>query len=240
MVLYTYEGLEVIPLEINKRNLTFSPSENKELEDIIEKNSTVLRIPQKKIFMYPGESLNHIYYIKDGRTRHYMADHNGNEKILYVLTKGWFFGEAAFVLDYAETSLYSKAETDSTLYLIDRTKAMDLLDNNSLFREAIMRCFAFKTMILRYEIENIIFNPAKDRIKRFLCVNISHDSVDNYNWIDINSEYTHYEIGVLIGCTRVTVSKMINELIKEGFIRVVNNKIQVNKKKYYDYINQQD
>jgi len=90
MVLYTYEGLEVIPLEINKRNLTFSPSENKELEDIIEKNSTVLRIPQKKIFMYSGESLNHIYYIKDGRTRHYMADPNGTEKSYMYLLKDGF------------------------------------------------------------------------------------------------------------------------------------------------------
>lgn len=225
-------------MDINKRNLTFSINENQELENIVKENSTMVKIPQKKIFMYPGEELEYLYFIKEGKTRHYMADSNGAEKILYVLTKGWFFGEAALVLDYSETSLYSKTETDTTLYLIGRERSQKLLDNNKIFREGIMRSFGFKTMILRYEIENILFNSSKDRIKRFLCVNVNYDNIHNSNWIDIDSEYTHYEIGVLVGCTRVTVSKMMHELAKEGFIRVINNKIQINKKMYYNYINQ--
>lgn len=224
-------------MNVNKKNLTFSINENQELENIIKQNSKILKIPQKKIFMYTGEDLDYLYFIKEGKTRHYMADPNGAEKILYVLTKGWFFGEAALVLDYAETSLYSKAETDTILYLIDRKKAEILLDNNKVFREGVMKSFAFKTMILRYEIENILFNPAKDRIKTFLCVNINHEKLDKSDWVDIESEYTHYEIGVLVGCTRVTVSKTMQELMKECFIRVINNKIQINREEYYSYIN---
>ena len=101
-----------------------------------------------------------------------------------------------------------------------------------------MKAFAFKTIVMRYEIENIIFNPVKDRIKRFLCTNVNYDNLNDSDWIDIDTEYTHYEIGVLIGCTRVTVSKMLNELAKKGFIRVVNKRIQISKECYLDYINQ--
>lgn len=227
-----------IIMDINKRNLTFSINENQELENIVKEHGNVVEIPSNKIFMYPGEELEYLYFIQEGKTRHYMTDLNGAEKILYVLNKGWFFGEAAFTLNYSETSLYSKTETDTILYLIGKEKSQSLLDNSKVFRQGVMQSFAFKTMILRYEIENILFNPSKDRIKTFLCVNVNYHNINNSDWIDIDCEYTHYEIGVLVGCTRVTVSKMMHKLAKEGFIRIINNKIQINKKMYYDYINQ--
>lgn len=225
-------------MDINKRNLKFSINENKELEKIVKENGTIMKIPAKKTFMLPGEDFEYLYFIQEGTTRHYMVDINGGEKILYVLNQGWFFGEAALVLNYKETTLYSKTETDTILYLIDKEKAQILLDRNKVFRQAIMESFAFKTMILRYEVENIVFNPSIDRIKMFLCLNVVPESIDDSPWIDVDSKYTHYEVGVLVGCTRVTVSKMLNKLAKESFIRLVNNQIQINKKMYYDYISE--
>ena len=224
-------------MDINKKNLTFSKNNNQDLEKIIIQKAEIIEVPRKKVFMYPDEELEYLYFIKDGKTRHYMSNTEGAEKILYVLTRGWFFGESAFVLGYENTSLYSQAEEDTTLYLISKDRATSLMEESKIFRDAIMKCFAFKTMILRYELENILFNPAKDRIKSFLSVNVNKDKLFDSNWFDINSKYTHREIGVLVGSSRVTVSKMIQELIQEGFVRIVNNKIQVNSKLYYDYIN---
>lgn len=223
-------------VDINKKNLTFSPNENIELEKIIRQDAKLIEVPKKKIFMYPDEEIDYIYFINKGKTRHFMSNSDGAEKILYVLTKGWFFGESSFVLGYEKTSLYSQAEIDTSLYLISKDRASTLMGENKIFRDAIIKCFAFKTMILRYELENILFNPAKDRIKNFLCINVNKDKVYDSDWFDINSKYTHREIGVLVGTSRVTVSKMLQELIKDGFIRGINNKIQINKTKYFNYI----
>lgn len=224
-------------MDINKRNLTFSVNNDEELERVVKENSILREIPANKIFMYQDEKLEYLYFIKEGKTRHYMVDPNGAEKILYILTKGWFFGEISFTLGYDTTSLYSETEVDTSLYLIKRKRAKELLDNDKVFREGILRSHAFKAMILRHEIENILFNSSKDRIKRFLSVNVNQGNISDSDWIEIGSKYTHYEIGILIGCTRVTVSKMMGELANEGFIRVINNKIQINKKLYYNYIN---
>lgn len=225
-------------MDINKKNLTFSINDNKELENIISQDAKIIKVPSKKVFMYPNEEFECLYFIKSGKTRHYMSSSEGSEKILYVLTKGWFFGESTFVLGHGETSLYSKAEVDSELYLISKERAILLIDESKIFRDAIMKSFAYKILILRYEIENILFNPAKDRIKSFLSVNVNKSKMYDDKWYDINLEYTHREIGISIGCSRVTVSKMIQELIQDGFIRIVNNKIQVNSKMYFDYINE--
>lgn len=40
----------------------------------------------------------------------------------------------------------------------------------------------------------------------------------------------HHDIAAVIGINRVTVSRFIGELKSEGFLRLVNGKVQINKK----------
>ena len=49
---------------------------------------------------------------------------------------------------------------------------------------------------------------------------------------NILTHYTQYEISTIIGSARVTTSKLINELCNDGFIRILNRKIQVSKSAY--------
>ena len=51
-------------MNINKRNLTFDTNENQILENIIKDHSIVKKVSRKEIFMYPGEDLDYLYYIK--------------------------------------------------------------------------------------------------------------------------------------------------------------------------------
>ena len=45
-----------------------------------------------------------------------------------------------------------------------------------------------------------------------------------------------YELSTIVGGARVTVSKLINELCDEGFIRILNRNIQISVKEYYKFI----
>ncbi len=224
-------------MKINKMDLTFPINHCEELEKIVEKNATKIIIPEKKVFMVPEEDFECIYFIKEGKTKHYMSNSEGIEKVLYILTRGWFFGEVANVLGNKRTSLYSTAEVRTVLYRIDSEKVNKLLDESKVFRDAILRCFAWKTIVLRYEIDNLIFNSCKDRIKRLLCSNVDKDKTYDFDWYNLKVRYTHYEIGVIVGSSRVTVSKLIKQLSDEGFIRIINQKIQVNTYMYNEYIN---
>ena len=47
-----------------------------------------------------------VYYIAEGRTRHYMMAGDGTEKILYTLSAGWFYGETPVSLQ-EPTGLFS-------------------------------------------------------------------------------------------------------------------------------------
>ena len=212
-------------------NVTLPVSNTNELQNLIAKNAVMLKIPAKTVFLEPGSKPEGVYYIASGRTRHYMIAQDGSEKILYTLSAGWFYGETPCAL-HDVTGLFSKAEVPSVLYCIPDHKYEMLLDESPLFREAILLSYSKKMRILRQEIANLVFTPCKDRLKRLYCSTADTSRVIDGGWYDLKINYTQYEISNIIGGARVTVSKLINELCTEGFIRVLNRKTQINIQQY--------
>lgn len=207
-------------------SLTTPNPNHKKLYTMICGHAEVLHLPAKKVFLEPGMPMDGIYYIIDGRTRHYMMNSSGVEKILYMLTTGWFYGLTACDLQ-RPTGLYSSTEVDSTLFRIPMEEYRELL-NIPLFRDAILECQARKTTIMRYEIENLTYNSCKDRLKFLLCATADQHCTVDGKWYKTNMNYTQYEISTIIGASRVTISKLLSELCDEGFVRTLNRRIEIN------------
>lgn len=219
----------------NKSNLTKPNDTREELEKMIRERSSLITYPAKKIFLEPGAVLDGVYYIASGRTCHYMMSLDGTEKILYTLTPGWFYGETPCSLS-TPTGLYSKTEVKTTLYKIPLKEYRQMLDNDKQFREVIMVSYAKKMLIMRHEIENLTFNSCKDRLKRLFCSAADTEKLIEDAWYGVNIHYTQYELSTIVGGARVTVSKLINELCTEGFIRMLNHKLQINAKEYERFV----
>ncbi|QUH29239.1 Crp/Fnr family transcriptional regulator [Vallitalea guaymasensis] len=221
-------------MDIKNISLVFPEIYDKALETLIRQHSYEKFYKKNAILTHPGDNLNYIYYIKRGKTKHYMSNDEGLEKTLYILNSGWLFGEMAHALGY-KTGVFSIAATDLTLYIIHSKTVDKLLNESLLFQNAIIHCLSHKISTLRYEIENLTFNSVKDRIKRLFFMFVNTEHILDGEWYELNFNYTHHEIGVLIGSARVTVSKTINILYNEGFIRIVNRKYQMHVKVYRDY-----
>ena len=206
-----------------------------DLEKLIQERSAVLTYPAKKVFLEPGMILDGVYYVVSGRTCHYMMSLDGTEKILYTLAAGWFYGETPCSLS-EPTGLYSKTEVKTTLYKLPIQEYEYLMDTNKLFRETILYSYSRKMLILRHEIENLTFNSCKDRLKRLFCSVADTSRLIEGAWYGMNVSYTQYELITIVGGARVTVSKLISELCAEGFIRMLNHKLQINAGKYRKYV----
>lgn len=215
----------------DKSSLTLPNPKQKDLEELIKEYSTVLTYPARKVFLEPGTVLNGIYYIADGRTRHYMVAMDGTEKILYTLASGWFYGETPCDLQ-EPTGLYSKTEVKTTLYKIPLRSYEKLMDSNKVFRDAILHSYSRKMMIMRHEIENLTFNSCKDRLKRLFCSTADTSAIVEGGWYNLKVYYTQYELSTIVGGARVTISKLINELCAESFIRILNRNIQISAAEY--------
>lgn len=223
----------------NKSSLTKPNETQKDLEKMIQERSIVLTYPAKKVFLEPGMMLDGVYYIASGRTSHYMMSLDGTEKILYTLAAGWFYGETPCSL--AEpTGLYSKTEVKTTLYKLPRQEYEHLMGADKLFRDTILCSYSKKMLIMRHEIENLTFNSCKDRLKRLFCSAADTSKLIENTWYGMNVSYTQYELSTIVGAARVTVSKLIGEMCAEGFIRMLNHKLQINAADYRKIVEQME
>ncbi|MEG0441034.1 MAG: Crp/Fnr family transcriptional regulator [Oscillospiraceae bacterium] len=225
--------------EFNRITLTTPDLYNEELDSIIGAVAEKVTYPAKFVFSTPGSDMCGIYYIERGRTKHYMDSADGVTKILYTLTAGWFFGETPYFLKTA-TGLFSQTETETVLYKIPDSACQKLMVENRLFRETMLKCYSLKMLMLRYEIANLTFNSCKSRLKRLFCSSVDTEVVTEPGWYNMKVHYTHYELSEIVGGARVTISRQINELCAEGFLRTINRHMQVNIAKYKEYMAQRD
>ena len=222
-------------MQLDKSSFTRPNTRSKVLEDLIREHSTSVVYPAKRVFLEPGMEPQGVYYIAEGRTRHYMVGSDGTEKILYTLSSGWFYGETPCSLQ-EPTGLFSQAEVKTQIYIIPRYTYEELIDTNKMFRDAILENYSNKMLIMRHEIENLTFNSCKDRLKRLFCSTADTDNLIEGSWYSLKVYYTQYELSTIIGGARVTISKLINELCDEGFIRLLNRNAQVNAEKYRKFM----
>jgi len=218
---------------------TFPLEKNTQLETLIQPHCKIMPLPAKTKFLEFGDTMDGVYYVFKGRTKHYILGEDGAEKILYTLSAGWFFGETPLIL-HESTGLISETMESSILWKIPFPVYHRLFDESALFRTAIMNCMSRKMLILRHEIENLVFNPCKQRIMQLLCSTVDPNSCEDDEWYNILTHYTQYEISTIIGSARVTTSKLINELCNDGFIRILNRKIQVSKSAYEEIVDDED
>lgn len=55
-------------MEWKDSNITLPLPKRNELTSLIEQNGVRMEVPAKKVFLKPGDTLNGVYYIAEGRT----------------------------------------------------------------------------------------------------------------------------------------------------------------------------
>ena len=213
-------------MKYDQLNLMLDSIENPELESLLSQYGRSIRLPARRIFSVPGDELDGLIYIKEGLTRHYMMNDEGTEKLLYQLPKGWFFGEVCCWTG-VHTGLYSQADDDVLLQIISYADARTLFDTSPCFRNAILKCLIYKTLILRNEVETITFLSCKKRIQRLFLAAIDDTVTYEGRWHPLKIQYTHAALGSIVGASRVTISKVINEMRGDQFLRTVNQQNQI-------------
>lgn len=202
---------------------------NPKVNELIVKYAKKRELPAKKIFVQPGDIVDSIFYIFSGRTRHYMINTDGVEKISYILNNGWFLREGTFVRSSTETfaARFSITELPTTLYVIGKDCYNRLIDFPD-FSNELLRSSTTKNDLLRKELESIVFDTAKDRLLKLFTASMKASKIIDEHWHELNISYSHQEIAAILGVNRVTISRLIAKAMKDGELRTVNSRIQIN------------
>ena len=157
------------------------------------------------------------YYLKKGRVKSFIQSPDGGERVLNLYQEGSLFGEASFFDELPRVSS-AVAMTPCELVPIDRELLSREFAAHPELALAMMKYLARTVRLLSDQVDQMAFRPARWRVARFLTVN-----ADGNGRVSCPQE----EIAATISVSRVTVSRILNQLAREGFISLGYRSVQI-------------
>lgn len=183
----------------------------KNLWEILAASQTPKIVAKNEMIYYQGEYADSFYYLKKGRVKIFLSSENGMEKTLTILEKENILGEAAFFDGLPRVSS-AKALVKCEIVAIDRRTLTEYFRREPTLAINMLQYLARTVRMLSAQVDNMTFLQADKRIAQFL-VNLAGKSGAEQSVC-----CTHEEIGDLVGTSRVTVSKILSNFVKLGWI----------------------
>ncbi len=173
--------------------------------------------------MDPGDSM---FIIASGKVKVSRYGEDGREIILSTLGPGEFFGEMS-LLDSEPRSADVTTKEDSVLLVLKRD---DLLGHLKKFPSVAIGVLVEMSRRLRRadeKIGNLALLDVYGRVARVLLDISETEGVVTENGIVIENRPTHQEIAAMIGTSRETVSRVLSDLAKDGYLTIQGKRIVI-------------
>jgi len=194
---------------------------------LIYKHGSKIVIDKRQVIISTGDIVSNYYYIDHGIAKYFIVSEDGTEKILMVLEKGSSFGGLPIILE-SPTTLSVLVEPSTILYKIDKKRVLCLLDQSHAFRMYFITQICLYGRHLSAHVSSLCFESATDRLYNLLASSTKEKPTEEC-WYELKRRFNQNEMASIIGASRVTVSKALNELCEQKRIRVLNRTIYVKK-----------
>lgn len=198
----------------------------KELIYHFKDKGEIIEFKKNALVEFESQKLDFIYLILNGAVKQFFSDMNGTEKVILILSKGDMFGEITMIqrdFDQVTTKTYSP----TLLCKINRDTFYAYLNENPDVYSSVLLMITTKFRILMSQIYDNTFFTTKDKLTSLLNrLSKQYGSPHKYG-IEICLVLTHEELASMIGSTRSTITKLLNNLEKTGIIRRIGRKIIV-------------
>lgn len=206
------------------------------VDDLIKKYGKKVFYPKNHQLLFPGDNKKTLYYIYKGRANLSSLSPDGEVKLIYFMGPGSYICELDYFLN-CDSTLMVTIEEDSELFELSFQKYDFLWKNYSNFRISICVSLSRKVRMLQQEISQLSFESVHYRILRYLYNIRDNKAVENTSeWMPLRYQNTQTEMAEIVGCSRATVNREISNLCKQGYIRKLNNHIEINPKKIFDLL----
>ena len=179
---------------------------------------TEKQYPKNTPLYFQGEQAECFYYLKKGRVKSFIHSENGSEKVLNVYQEGSLFGEASFFDELPRVSS-AIALSPCEIVPIDRELVYAEIRNNPELAMAMLKYLARTVRLLSSHVDDMAFRPADWRVARYL---LSLPTA-----ADQSLACTQDEIADSISTSRITVSRVLRDFVKKGWITTGYRSIQI-------------
>lgn len=182
----------------------------------LERRPVVRCSPGYMIYLQ-GTQATCFYFLKEGRVKSLIQSEDGAEQVLTVYEAGSLFGEAAFFDELPRVSS-AVALSPCQLVPIDCELVSEQFAQNPALAMSMIRYLARKVRMLSDHLDHMAFRPAKWRLAEHI---LSLTPTDGF--VHCNQD----EIASAISTSRITVSRILNELAREGLVELGYRKLKI-------------
>ncbi len=179
------------------------------------------------LIYFPEENAEKIYLIAQGKVKIGYNTKDGDEVVKAILTKGELFGEMA-ILGEEKRSEYAMVAEDNTIVCqVGLENVQELMKDNKVFSFSIYKLIGMRIEKLERKLESLMFKDVRTRLIDFLK-DMAQDRGEKIGYeILIRHSLTQKDIASLIGSSRQTVAKLLNELKEDNQIHYRRNRILI-------------
>lgn len=190
----------------------------------LEPLSSKLRIKnyaKNTIILTEGDESTSVYFILEGSVRAYIENEQGKEVTLNQIDEGETFGELALFCNTPRTASVL-AKSKCKVLIINKNDFIDFYSTNPKAAQKIVLTMATTIKKLTKDLEYFALNNVHRRVVRALL-----DHSINIDGKRVVKSLTHKEIANLVASSRETVSRVIHDLKRDGFLHIKNGKINI-------------
>lgn len=178
------------------------------------------RFYKKNMFVFmQDEPLDRVFFIKKGRVKIYRNDAMGREQIVSLLEEGEMFPHAGF---FRKGTFPANAEVieDTTMIVTPISDFEAILIQKPELCIKVFRVLGDKIIDLQNRLEEqILHNTYEQIIMLFMRLCHSNGVSDRHGEVyHLTSHFTNKDLANMIGTSRETISRTINQLKKKQII----------------------
>jgi CRP/FNR family transcriptional regulator, cyclic AMP receptor protein len=174
----------------------------------------------------PGDAM---FIIAKGRVKVVLYGDNGREVILTLLKSGEFFGEMA-LLDDLPRSANVIAHEDSQVLVLKRDQFADHIKTSATTALNVMAELSRRLRRADEIIGNLATLDVYGRVAHIMIDLAKKDGEEVEEGILIRERPTQQDIASMIGTSRETVSRVLSEFQKRGFVEMRGREILLSRK----------
>lgn len=198
-----------------------------QFKKIIYNNGKKLTYQKNETIVLADDILENIYYLDKGRIKYCKQYEDGTTQIYQIIDSNILIGVLPILQNnnIIENDVISDATCE--IYAINIDTFFSLINSSIVFRYFVLNDISSSMEnVVRKNINSRLLTN-KDIFYSYVFKNINSEEIIEGCWYNIYPQYSQQEYADLLGVSRMTISKIIKSLCKEGKIRLINHGIQV-------------
>jgi CRP/FNR family transcriptional regulator, cyclic AMP receptor protein len=226
-----WERAHLMPMSLKEQIRLLSmvdilgPLSDEEMEDLAKRAPDTF-LEQGDILYSPQEGLERLFILKEGRVQLYEIGDDGDEITLSVVEDGNVFGEMALT-GQSLSGIYVRVLTPSTVASLRREDVEDLILKKPEVGLRLVRELAERLRDSEARYADIVDKDVPARLATQILTLVDSEGVVSSESYRIPTHYTHEQLGSMIGCKRVAVTRAFRKLEEAGAVELKERHIVV-------------